>query len=107
MVDDIEPLVEKYAADWPAWGHRKIAAMMRADGCDASASSVPRAMARRGLLQPIDYQRERRDLAAVRREAFIEVPTRRNRVWQTDFSEFETHGGGSGASRVRWTTCAR
>lgn len=94
MVDDIEPLVEKYAADWPAWGHRKIAAMMRADGCDASASSVLRAMARRGLLQPIDYQRERRDLAIARREAFIEVPTRRNRVWQTDFSEFETHGGG-------------
>lgn len=94
VVDDIEPLVEKYAGDWPAWGHRKIAAMMRADGCDVSASSALRAMARRGLLQPVDYQRERRDLAAARREAFIEIPNRRNRVWQTDFTEFETSAGG-------------
>lgn len=92
---DIEPLVEKYASDWPAWGHRKIAAMMRADGYDVSASSALRAMARRNLLQPVNYQRERRDLARARREAFVEAPTRRNRVWQTDFSEFETAGGGT------------
>ena len=69
--------------------------MMRADHYDSSASSVLRAMARRGLLQPVNYQRERRDLARARREAFIEAPTRRNRVWQTDFSEFETSGGGT------------
>ena len=31
-VDAAEALAAKYAADWPAWGHRKIAAMMRADG---------------------------------------------------------------------------
>ena len=29
------------AADWPAWGHRKIAAMMRTDGIDASTSTEP------------------------------------------------------------------
>ena len=29
-VDATEALAAKYAADWPAWGHRKIAAMMRA-----------------------------------------------------------------------------
>lgn len=86
--------------------------MMRADGYDVSASSALRAMARRGLLQPVDYQRERRDLANARREAFIEIPTRRNRVWQTDFTEYETHGGGiwriSGAvdyvAKVMFTT---
>lgn len=81
--------------------------MMRADGCDASASSVLRAMAGQGLLQPLDYHRERRNLATARREAFIQVPTRRNRVWQTDFSEFETSGAASGGSLGRWTTCAR
>jgi hypothetical protein len=32
----------KYAADWPAWGHRKIAAMVRADGHQVSTSTVQR-----------------------------------------------------------------
>ncbi len=44
---------------------------------------------------PVDYVRERRDLARARREAFVTVPTRRNRVWQTDFFELETSGGGT------------
>ena len=35
-VDAAEALAAKYAADWPGWGHRKIAAMMRADGHEAS-----------------------------------------------------------------------
>src|SRR5690554_6670771 len=60
-VDRIEPLVAKYAGDWDAWGHRKIWAIMRVDGHDVgSQSSVRRAMARRGLLQPVRYQAERR-----------------------------------------------
>jgi hypothetical protein len=29
------------------------------------------------------------------REAFVTIPTRRNRVWQTDFFELETSGGGT------------
>ncbi len=34
---------------WPAWGYRKIAAIAAGEGCDVgSASSVKRAMARRG-----------------------------------------------------------
>ena len=54
VVDRIEPAVEKLAAGWPAWGHRKIWAMGHWDGWDlASPSSVHRAMARRGLLQPV------------------------------------------------------
>jgi hypothetical protein len=31
-VDQIEAVAGEYAAEWPAWGHRKIAAMMRTDG---------------------------------------------------------------------------
>jgi putative transposase len=86
VVDRIEPLVAKYAGDWDAWGHRKIWALARHDGYDVgSASSVRRAMARRGLLQPVRYQAERRQLAQARR----------NRVWQMDFSEYETTTGGT------------
>ena len=47
-------------------------------------------MARRDLLQPVRYQAERRQLARARREAFAAPIERRNRVWQADFSEFET-----------------
>jgi len=95
VVDRIEPLVAKYAGDWDAWGHRKIWALARHDGHDVgSASSVGRAMARRGLLQPVRYQAERRQLAQARKAVFVEPPNRRNRVWQMDFSEFETTTGG-------------
>ena len=90
VVDRIEATVAKHAAEWPAWGHRKIAAIAAADGCDVgSASSVNRAMARRDLLQPGRDQAEVRQLAQARREAFVEPPVRRNRVWQADFSQFE------------------
>src|SRR5215207_8100308 len=68
---------------------------MQADGHTVSASSVERAMRRRGLLQPIDYTGERRDLARARKAAFAEPPTRPNQVWQLDFSEFETTSGGT------------
>jgi transposase InsO family protein len=94
VVDPAEALVAKYAADWPAWGHRKIYGLMRADGHQLSRSSVERAMRRRGLLQPIDYQGERRELAKARSAAFAEPPTGPNQVWQLDFSEYETTTGG-------------
>jgi putative transposase len=96
VVERIEPIVAKYAGDWDAWGHRKIWALMRHDGHEVgSQSSVRRAMARRDLLQPVRYQAERRQLSAARRAVFIDPPTRRNRVWQMDFSEFETTTGGT------------
>ena len=47
------------------------------------------------MLQPQGVQRERRGLARQRREAFVHAPRRRHRVWQTDFSELETAGGGT------------
>jgi len=94
VVDAIEERAAAEAHRWSAWGHRKIHAMLRADGVRVSASSVKRALARRGLLQPVRYQAERRQLARARHETFWEPPERRNRVWQTDFTEFETttHG---------------
>jgi transposase InsO family protein len=52
-------------------------------------------MARRDLLQPVAYLAERRQLTAARREVFVEPVTRRNRVWQTDFFEYETGAEGT------------
>jgi transposase InsO family protein len=94
-VEQWEPVAAKYAADWPAWGHRKIRAMMAADGHLTSVSTVERAMRRRGLLQPIDYAGQRRELAKARKAAFAEPPVRPNQVWQLDFSEYETTTGGT------------
>jgi len=95
VVDAIEPGAAETAHRYSAWGHRKIWAMLRADGVRVSASSVQRALRRRGLLLPVRYQAERRQLAVRRRAVFVATPVRRNRVWQTDFSEFETAGGGT------------
>lgn len=94
IVAALEPAVEKYAQAWPVWGHRKIHALMRADGYEMSPSTVERAMRRRNLLQPKDYQAERRELAKARKAAFADPPTGPNQVWQLDFSEFETTSGG-------------
>ena len=74
VVDRIEPVVAKYAAEFPAWGHRKIRAIADIDGHDiGSEASVKRAMARRDLLQPVNYQAERRQLAQARRQVFVAV----------------------------------
>ncbi|WP_443043999.1 hypothetical protein [Streptomyces sp. NBC_00322] len=67
--DAVEATAAKYAADWPAWGHRKIAAMMRADGCEVSTSTVERALRRRGLLLPSGGA----DALACLRRAFVEA----------------------------------
>lgn len=99
-VDAIEPIAAKYAADRPAWGHRKIAAMMRADGYQASDSTVERALRRRGMLLPRGFRADHKTMARARRQVFHEPPTHRNRVWQMDFSEFETTAGGI------WRLCA-
>ncbi|MHB1877089.1 MAG: hypothetical protein ACYCPF_19785, partial [Streptosporangiaceae bacterium] len=37
-VERWEPVAAKYAADWPAWGHRKIHTMMAIDGHATSVS---------------------------------------------------------------------
>lgn len=94
MLERAEPIVEKYAQSWPAWGHRKIYGMLAADGYEFSPSTVERAMRRRSLLQPVAYQRERRELAQARKRAFADPPSAPNQVWQLDFSEYETTSGG-------------
>lgn len=90
----VEAVVHAYALRYPAWGHRKIWALTVADGYQVSQSTVHRIMLERGLLHARRYQAERRELAKARRATFHEPPTRRNRVWQTDFSELETLAGG-------------
>ncbi|MGY4649678.1 transposase InsO family protein [Mycobacterium sp. URHB0021] len=80
--------------------HRKIAALMRADGHRVTNSSVARALRRRGLLLPQGFRADRKSWAALRRRVFRDPPTERNRVWQTDFSEFETTNCGI------WRICA-
>lgn len=67
---------------------------MTADGHTASVSTAGRAMRRRGLLQPVDDQGQRRELAKARKAAFAQPPTRCNEVWQLDFSEYETTARG-------------
>jgi transposase InsO family protein len=95
VVDAIEARAAEQAHRWSAWGHRKIRAMLRADGVQVSRSSVLRALARRGLLMPVRYQAERRQLAVARRALFVAAPVRRNGVWQTDFTEYETSRSGT------------
>jgi putative transposase len=90
----LEPHAVAYADRFPAWGHRKIAALLRADGVNAPDSTVLRALRRAGRVLPINYQAERRQHAAARRAAFVVPPSGPNQVWQLDFSEFETRQGG-------------
>ena len=90
----IEGPARDMALRWPAWGHRKIWALLVAEGHEASPATVERALREHVLLQPAGRMRERRALARARRNAFLDPPARRNRVWQTDFSELETAGAG-------------
>jgi len=87
--------VVAHAEAHPAWGHRKVWAMCRYGGQQVSPATVLRIMRGRGLLLAADYQAERRQPAAARRAVFVTPPDRPNRVWQLDFSEFGTTGGGT------------
>ena len=88
------------AAGGEGWGHRKLAALKRA-GIDSvepgpvSDSTMRRVLARNELALPANHTSEVRHQAGVRKQAFIDPPTRRNRLWQGDFSEFETNGAGT------------
>lgn len=98
--DALEADAKALAAGWDAWGHRKLAELKRVgiDDVDAgpvSDSTMYRALRRNGLCLPVGYTGEVRQLAGARREAFIDPPVRRNRLWQADFSEFETLGQGT------------
>ena len=90
-----EAAVVKHAEAHVAWGHRKVWAMTRYDGHVVSQATVLRILRRRGLILAANYQRERRQLAAARKAAFVSPPSGPNQVWQLDFSEFETASGGT------------
>jgi transposase InsO family protein len=93
VVDDVALPAAEQAAKFGAWGHRKIWAMLRADGVSVSQSSIYRALKRQDLLQPARYHAERRALATARKQTFWNPPSRRNRVWQTDFTRMEITSG--------------
>lgn len=94
--DAIEVDAKAKADEWDAWGHRKIAELLRLDdGHVVSDSTVYRVLARHHRTLPPNYTGEVRHLARVRKEGFIIPPTRRNRLWQADFSEFETGAAGT------------
>ena len=82
------------------WGHRKLAALKRVGIDDITPGSVSdstmyRVLARNGLSLPANDTGDVRQAAGARREAFICPPARRNRLWQADFSEYETAAGGT------------
>jgi transposase InsO family protein len=98
--DAVEADAKALAAAFDAWGHRKLASLKRTGIDDiepgpVSDSTMYRALKRNGLCLPVGYTGEVRQLAGARRETFIDPPTRRNRLWQADFSEFETLGQGT------------
>ena len=100
-------LILKHALAHPAWGHRKVWAMVRHDGHVVSEASVLRLLRDEGLILPGEYHRERRTLAngagRVRRR-----PDRAEPVWQLDFTEFETTSGGTwriAGCRDYWSKC--
>ncbi len=94
--DGIRAIVIGVAVKYPMWGHRKIAWLcLHEHGLAVAEATCLRILREAGLVLPVDYARERRDLAGARREAFLDPPTRRNQVWQMDFFELETSGGGT------------
>ena len=89
-------MVIETALRYPMWGHRKIAWLCALDhDIKIAEATCLRILREAGLTLPQDYVREVRDLAGARREAFLHPPTRRNQVWQMDFFELETAGGGT------------
>jgi transposase InsO family protein len=93
--DQAQDELIEVADAWPPWGHRKIAELARLDGTAVSDSTALRALKRHGRVLEPDYARQRRDLAAARRAAFVVLPCGPNQVWQLDFTEYETTRGGT------------
>lgn len=104
--DAARQLAVKHATAHPAWGHRKVWAMVRHDGHRVSQASVLRLLREEGLILEANYQAERRKHADRRKATFAKESTGPNQVWQFDFSEFETTTGGTwriAACRDYWS----
>src|SRR5450756_1198317 len=87
----VREAVRAHALAHPAWGHRKVWAMVRYDGHRVSQATVLRLLRDEGLILEANYQRERRELAAGRKAAFAAPPTGPNQVWQLDNSRVRDH----------------
>ena len=61
--DRVGERVIEMALTYPMWGHRKIAWLCRHDGLEVSDATCLRVLRDAGLVLPVDYVRERRDLA--------------------------------------------
>ena len=97
--DRVEADAKALAAAWESWGHRKLAELKRVGIDDVAAAPVSdstmyRVLTRNGLCLPAKDTAAVRQAAGVRREAFVCPPGRRNRLWQGDFSEYETAARG-------------
>lgn len=99
--DRVEPVAIAYADRFPAWGHRKIAMLMRIDGHHGPDSTVLRALKRTGRVLPVDYQAERRQHAQARRAAFVVPPSGPNQVWQLRLQRVRDTAGRRLANRRR------
>ena len=94
--DRLEPDAVAYADRWPQWGSRTIATLMRIDGINAPDSTVYRALKRAGRVLEVNYKAERRQHAEARRAASRGATDGgRTKVWQCDFTEYQTRMGGT------------
>lgn len=76
--DAVEIDAKDKAVTFDAWGHRKLAELLRIDdGHKMSDATVYRVLARNGLCQPPNYTSEVRHLAGIHKETFIDPPRRR------------------------------
>ncbi len=106
--DAIASAAREHALAHPAWGHRKIWALVRHDGLESSPSTVMRSLRDQALLLPAEYQRQRRRLGKARRADLAKTPAGANEVWQLDFTDFETSRGGTwrvAGCRDCWSRC--
>jgi putative transposase len=53
--DAIEAHAIAKAKDWPAWGHRKVTALLAGDGHVVNESTVKRVLARNDLLLAVNH----------------------------------------------------
>ena len=70
----------QHALAHPAWGHRKIWAMVRHDGHQGCQATVLRTLRDEGLILPTNFAQQQRQLAEDRKTAFASPPTGPNQV---------------------------
>jgi len=87
-------LAVKHPSALPAWGPPESLGDARHDGHRVSQATVLRLLRDEGLILPVHYRRERRQLAERRKAEFAKKPTGANQVWKFDFFDYETTTGG-------------